>query len=352
MTSLDHGWINGRYYDGKSNEAHPARLRLANLKLELQLVDASQATLHFAPDEVDIASRLGNTTRTLRFRSTAAFESDDNDAIDIIERALGRGEWRAHFLESNVAWALGALITLMLVAGVAWKWGVPWAAKKVAFAIPEDIAYRMGEGSLETLDKILFEPSQLPTPKQKELHAGFAKMAAAYPELPLHLEFRSASMPNAFALPNGTVVVTDELLDVVESDAEVYAVLAHEIGHVEHRHAARLALEGSVVGLFVMVVFGDASQAAGLTATLPAVYANAAFSREHETEADTFALQYMRRAGLDPGNFALALKHLTKEAEGQVSEPQALQYLSSHPATASRIARFTSAAQTTQQNEK
>ncbi len=93
-----------------------------------------------------------------------------------------------------------------------------------------------------------------------------------------------------------------------------------------------------------MVVFGDASQAAGLTASLPAIYANSAFSRRHEEEADTFALDYMMRSGLDPEAFALALEHLTEGAEDRGEESEFLQYMSSHPATEDRIARFRSAA--------
>jgi predicted Zn-dependent protease len=73
---------------------------------------------------------------------------------------------------------------------------------------------------------------------------------------------------------------------------------------------------------------------------LPAIYANAHFSQEHETEADIFALEYMKRFGLNPEAFARALEHLSQKEKGAEEASEVLKYLSSHPPTPERIARF------------
>ena len=159
--------------------------------------------------------------------------------------------------------------------------------------------------------------------------------------VPSWKEFRKAGMPNAFALPDGTIIMTDELVRLSKRDEEIFAVLAHEIGHIEHRHAARMAIESSAVGLVATFVLGDASQVAGIVGSLPAIYANAHFSRDHETEADLFALAYMRKVGLDPTAFADVLGRMTEHAGGD--GPAVFQYVSSHPPTEERIARFSNA---------
>lgn len=330
----------GVYYDGASSYEHPARAELqgGELRLVVSQPDGGEACLTFAGDQVRVGSRLGNTPRALALPGGAKFETRDNAAVDELERLWGGGGLRPHLFESSWTIVLTGLVLLVVSCAAGYRWGIPFAAKYIAESMPDEVAFEMGDGALETLDMILFEPSQLSDGRRQELEAGFAAMAKAYPRLPLRLVFRKCGLPNAFALPNGTVVLTDELTEVVEGDDEIYAVLAHEIGHVEHRHTARLAIESSTVGLIVSVLLGDASQMAGIAASVPAVYANASFSREHEEEADTFALHYMQRFGLDPEAFARALEHLSKasgEAHSDMTE-----YLSSHPATSARIARF------------
>jgi Zn-dependent protease with chaperone function len=163
-------------------------------------------------------------------------------------------------------------------------------------------------------------------------------MSKSYPELPLHLVFRRGVGPNAFALPDGTVIVTDELVELSEEPKEVLAVLAHEIGHVHHRHSLRMALESSTVVLLVSAYFGDVTQLTTLSASLPGIYAQAHYSRDHETEADSFAMDYLKQNGIPARHFANALRKLQK-----VSGPdpeRGLQYLASHPPTSERIQRF------------
>ncbi len=325
------------YFDGRSSAKHLVEVTVRGGRLEITFQD--RPTLHFSSDEVRITSRLGNTPRSLRLPENALLETDLNDAVDRLEEAWHRPGIRIHRLESSWKTAVFSILLLATIFVSAFVWGIPLAAKHVAYRIPDNIAYQVGSGTLDTLDEILFEPSTLIRPRKDELTRGFANMASKYPRLPLNLIFRKADMANAFALPNGTVVVTDELVQLAKRDEEIYAVLAHEIGHIEHRHTVRMALESSAIGVLLMVFFGDASQAAGLLGALPAIYANATFSRDHETEADTFALAYMTKSGLDPAAFADILERLTED-QSEATSPDALRYLSSHPATHQRIARF------------
>ena len=163
-------------------------------------------------------------------------------------------------------------------------------------------------------------------------------MAKYYPELPLTLTFRRGIGANAVALPNGTVIATDELVNVAKTDQQVLAVLAHEIGHVHHRHGLRMALESSTVLLLMSAYLGDVTQLTNLSAALPGVYAQAHYSRDNETEADTFARRYMDQAGIPHHDFADILRTLQKQFGPDPNH--GLQYLSSHPPTTERIHRF------------
>jgi predicted Zn-dependent protease len=133
-------------------------------------------------------------------------------------------------------------------------------------------------------------------------------------------------------------VVTDGLVQLADDDAQILSVLAHEIGHVHHRHSLRMALESSSVAAVVAAYFGDTTQITTLSAALPAVYAQAHYSREHETEADTFALAYLQRAKIPPHHFSDILRKLQQAHGGEHEDP--LQYLASHPPTSERVRRF------------
>jgi Zn-dependent protease with chaperone function len=326
------------YYDGVTSQSTGVEVSL----------DES-GTLHVAGlagpvahplASVRISPRLGNTTRALLFPNGAKCETSDHAALEALERAAGRGAFARllHTLESRWRYALGAGLALVCIGFVGTKWGIPILARHIADAVPPRMAYDLGRGTLQVLDRTVLKPSELDQERKQQLTSEFAAMAKHYPNLPLTLSFRRGVGPNAFALPDGSVVVTDELVKLSQNDEEVLAVLAHEIGHVHHRHSLRMALESSTVVLLVGTYLGDVTQLTTLSASLPGVYAQAHYSREHETEADTFALHYLDQNGIPHHRFADILRALQKSVGADADS--SMQYLASHPPTTERIQRF------------
>jgi Zn-dependent protease with chaperone function len=243
-----------------------------------------------------------------------------------------------HKLESTWRAALFATVVLVGFVAVGVRWGIPLAAKQIAQAIPPGLAYDLGRGTLALLDQSMLKPTQLPTERQAQLTLGFDAMAEQYPELPLELHFRRGVGPNAFALPDGSVIVSDELVALAKDDQEIYSVLMHEIGHVHYRHALRMALESSTVFILVSTYLGDVTQLSTLSSTLPGIIAQSHYSRDHETEADSFALVYLDRSHIPRKHYANILRSL--QASVGRDPDHGMQYLASHPPTAERIRRF------------
>lgn len=331
------------YYDGETSLAVRVTVTASGSSLKLEN-EHGVVVRDVQRSEFVISPRLANTQRSIRFGDGAALETANNDAVDVLlhestkgGHSLSRWEHLVHQLEASKNAAIFSFVLLLLLGTGGFIWGVPLVARQVAHSIPDAMANDLGNGTLATLDELMFEPSSLSAERKATLRTEFAHMAEAYPTLPLTLEFRSA-MPNAFALPDGTVVVTDELVELAKNDNEILAVLAHEIGHVHERHALRMALESSIVALFAMAYLGDASQASVLAGSLPAVYANAHFSRSHETEADTFALDFLTRAHVPRHHFADILRRLHAELGG--GDEGVMSYFASHPGLEERAARF------------
>lgn len=139
--------------------------------------------------------------------------------------------------------------------------------------------------------------------------------------------------PNAFALPGRKIGVNSGMMKLIENDAQLAAVIGHEIGHVLSRHAAERASMG-VVAQLGQEVAGQvmdpvAATAVGLGAQVGVLLP---YSRTHESEADTIGQNLMAQAGFDPRE-SIRLWQLMARQGG--AKPPEL--LSTHPASQSRI---------------
>jgi predicted Zn-dependent protease len=126
-----------------------------------------------------------------------------------------------------------------------------------------------------------------------------------------------------------------------ETVDEAVAVLAHEIGHAELRHTMRHVLQGSAVAVVTATLTADAASLSVAVAGLPALLAQAKYSREFEAEADDFAFKLLKRHNRSPMAFATLMERLAKKHE---DEERAFAFISTHPVTAERVKRARAAA--------
>lgn len=331
--------ITGLYYDGKTAQARSAALEVyrdGNTRLHAAGLEVSG---QFA--ELRVSARVGSTPRYLTFADGAKLETADNDAVDAALTASGRqrgARWR-HALESRWRYVLLAAV---IVAACAWslvRYGIPAGARIAAFALPAETSQAIGQGALELMDRALLAPSQLNDADRRRVQRLFNEVARHEVGLPLRLELRRGQRvgANAFALPSGTVVVTDELVKLAQHDGEIVAVLAHEAGHVARRHALRRAIQGSVVALIVVLVTGDVSSTSTLIAALPTVLVETQYSRAFEHEADQHALDHLLARRIDPVHFSNFMRRLEESRPGDSGLPA---WMSTHPPTAERLRRF------------
>jgi len=133
-------------------------------------------------------------------------------------------------------------------------------------------------------------------------------------------------MANAFAFPGGIIVVTEPLLEILDTPQEFAAVLAHEMGHIEKKHTI-----SKLLAQFTMVlVFSDT----GLATEAARAITSTAFSRRQEEDADRFGLELLEKAAIHPMAMGRAFRQL-KEHDNKYS--LSIEILSSHPDLDSRI---------------
>ncbi len=159
------------------------------------------------------------------------------------------------------------------------------------------------------------------------------------PDIPWHFYIVNSNVVNAMSLPGGYVYVNRGVIDHASNTSELAAVMAHEIGHVEHRdQVAELErMQGANMGLtLAYVLLGrqpSAVEQAGIQVAGSAVFAH--YDRNMESNADAAAITITTRAGYDPEGLVTFFQKLMNM---QRSQPGAIeQFFATHPTDQQRI---------------
>ena len=326
--------LQATYFDGKLSRKHAVSVVISEGTFKVIGRDVNET---FDARGVRRSLRVANTPRWLYLPGGGACVTNDNDAVDRMTRDR-RYERLLHLWESRPAFAV---LAIALVASVMWllvDHVVPRAVNYAARHIPVETETALGEQTLKGLEQGFLQPSKLPQARQTALRTKFDAMARASGDgTKYRLEFRASPMvgPNAFALPSGIIVMTDELVKYANNDLEVLGVLAHELGHVHHRHTMRRLLEGSATALIIAGITGDVASATSLAAAAPALLLQTKYSRDNEREADRYAINMMRKANYNPGHLGAILSRMSAKDGKQGGLPP---FLSSHPPTEERDA--------------
>jgi len=323
--------VSGRYFDGKTSRAHRVSLSVSDGVARLEGDVVRQASL----STMRVSERTRHAARKVTFDDGAYFEADEGDAIQQLLDASGHRDSGVVLAQQSWKLALGAMALTVLLLGLAYRFGLPAFASGVARMLPLSVEQQMGEGVLELLDKRLLAPSKLSAERQQQIAAAFAALRQPHEDRqPYRLLFRRSRLgPNAFALPSGDIILTDEMVKLLDNDRAVAGVLAHELGHLHERHMSRRLIQTSAVAAVTTLLFGDAS---GFIASLPAVALDMHYSRDAETEADDYAARMLRHNGRSLADLEAVFVALDKvEKENAVSIP----YLNSHPPSAERLQR-------------
>ncbi|MEM9559703.1 MAG: M48 family metalloprotease [Planctomycetota bacterium] len=164
-----------------------------------------------------------------------------------------------------------------------------------------------------------------------------------FPSLPWQFTVLDTDVLNAFALPGGQVFITKGLLKRFTSEAQLASVLGHEIGHVTAQHIDE-QISRDYARSFGVQLLGALASGSGAGAQLGVVLFDQAsgtfllsFDRDQEHEADELGLRYMVAEGYNPLGSWRAMRALARASEGEARPPE---FMSTHPATGSRVSRI------------
>lgn len=328
--------MRGTFYDGYDSQAHSVEVRIQDNTL---LLESDQFKRCYPVPKIRTLENVPGTPLKLMLDDTASLEIEISQANDLPLQLRTHEGLYARLLKSP-GLVIAIAMACLLVAWLSYTVILPLGASVIAKQLPTTTLNQMGEHALRLMDEQVFSKSTLSSKQRAKILALFAALKdPATDKIPMRLRFRSSKLgPNAFALPNGTIVVTDELVRLVNNDNAVMGAIAHEIGHVQHRHLLRQLIQSGLVGGVMLTVFGDSSS---MLTALSTASLSTQYSREFETEADQFAIDRFKKKRLPLADLLVLQEKLAtldlKNAAGNL--------LSTHPGSAARLSMIRKAMQ-------
>jgi beta-barrel assembly-enhancing protease len=304
-----------------SDPDNPARIERLWSYSDLRLID---------PPRKDTPLRLTNSNEAdarLRLHDGGFLDGLQQRAPHLFLRGLARPRVRRN--------AIIVLLSFFLVVLFLWQ-GVPRLSGPLARLVPLEWEQKIGA---IVRDRLLAGAQRCEagagTAALDELTRRLTLAMAAPPSLTVMVADRG--MVNAFAMPAGNIVIFRGLLKSTESPEEVAAVLAHEIGHVYHRHPLQLAMRGLGIGMVTDLLTGDGSALVELAGELGGLLLLLSYNRDMERQADEFGRDLLRRADLPTGAMTRFFARLHKKMPSTNGD-NILGYLNSHPPLEERMA--------------
>ncbi|MDQ9128639.1 M48 family metallopeptidase [Serratia fonticola] len=295
---------------------------------------------YFSLAQITVSESLGRIPLTLTFPDGGRFVPADDASFRqwFYQR---RSPGLVHRLER---YKRGVLLTLLLTVLLTLAYVflvLPWASSEIAMRIPTVAEQKLGKHTLDFLQTSGFKPSQLPAEKQQAIQKLFLQVMPEQmrqERTPLTLKLLAVpEVANAFMLPDGTLVITDDLAKLATNDDGLAAVMLHEMGHHAYRHPMRMVVRSSLVALTFMWMTGDVSGIGDTLLQSASFVHEMQFSRSVESEADDWAIAEMQRQGRSLLAMEDLYRALQQAASTSTVALEVPEWLSTHPEMQARL---------------
>ncbi|QOL25725.1 M48 family metallopeptidase [Thalassotalea sp. LPB0316] len=324
------------YYVTGSSSSLPVTVNILSPDL-LQVIENDSKTVlrRLSRSELKVSSKLGEMPREVLLPDNGSLYIDANASIDqwlFADNNIGK-------LESNSKIVLLSLLLVPLFLFSIFKYLLPAFAVQFADLVPSYVTQISSTNTLNALDKTVLAPSELDEETIENYVVQLAQLTGKLniADKLFKFQFRKSEFfgANAFALPDGTIVITDDLVALLDNNFELLAaIVLHEIGHVERNHSMRLIAETIIASMAIDYFIGDLGGMIEVFAGISNTIVQNQYSQKLEWEADNYALEHAKLVGLTNEDFAVAMeKFATLAADGNKLDA----LFSSHPLTLERI---------------
>jgi beta-barrel assembly-enhancing protease len=325
--------VPGAYFDGRSARRIAVTIGLGAEGIELATASDGAALLTWRYDDLRLASVPGKIPQVMLRNAERPDERVVSEDISLLRRLETRAPrlYRATaFKRDNWRVAAWCLVAGTVFCGA--LWGINLLVEPIATHLPLAWERPLGIQVIESItagERSCDDPAGV-----RALDRLTARLTAGGALSPkdIHVRVADDKRVNAFAAPGGEIVILRGLIDASQSADEVAGVLAHEMGHVIHRHPTKMLVRVMGADLLLQMISGNAASVGAMAVLLT-------YSRDAEAEADREAVALLHTATIGTQGLADFFTRVAAEHRGS-SLPG---FLSTHPATGDRIAALTAA---------
>ena len=285
--------LTGKAYAPASSQRLQATL-LCNEDHSVSCFVADQVFLLQA-HELVFSPTLGSIPRSLALPGGWVFEADDQQQLQKWLKDVAPPS-RLHLAEKSRVAVLLSLVMVLVIGGWFMFDGVARTARVMAHVLPSSMVDYVGTETLVLLDEQVFSSSWIPDVRQQQLCMLFARLAEGqgFTHDQVQLYFRDwDGRVNAFALADGSIVVTDAMVELAQTQPELASVLLHELAHVAHNDVMTQLVQGALFAVISAYVIGDLSALGDVLIGSAVFSLSMHHSREAEARADLYAADAM-----------------------------------------------------------
>jgi len=254
-------------------------------------------------------------------------DGDFIEFITIYRKKIGNKGWYQSLMDMGIKAHIVFTVFIFAIIGLGYFYAIPWVAEKSVIIIPEEYDSHLGTTFFE--ENTFFHDVDV---KKTRALNSFANELHLKNTKKLKFTVLNSPTVNAFALPDGNIVVFSGILDKMKNYDELVGLIGHEVAHVNNRHSMKMLCRNLSGYLFVSAILGDAN---GVMATIGDnvnSLQSLSYSRNFEHEADVQGFEIVALNKINPEGMSNLFKRL--QDEESVSIPE---FLSSHPVTTDRI---------------
>ena len=317
--------FSGTFCDGKSANKYPVKILLTRSQLELIFPDGHRIswlypTLKLSKNDSTGPVRLERPSSNPEVVPESVVIEDPkflHEAHRVAPGALGNIWNQPHKRKMRYGLMILALVVIPPFIFAIWVYAIPAMTNAVADRIPTEWEERLGQNYFQALFK---ESLKKPDPKmQKALDTISNRLLATVPDQPYQFRIyvHPSKMVNAMALPGGTIIVFQGLINVTETPEELAGVLAHEFQHVLKRHSTRGIIRSEAISLFGLIISGNSDSMTNVILQAGGMLEFLSFSRKLESQADNEGMKMMLAAQVDPQGMVRMFEILEREQHRQ-----------------------------------
>ncbi|MCL2416650.1 MAG: M48 family metallopeptidase [Bacteroidales bacterium] len=321
--------VEARYFDGQSSRPQAIVVFTDERFDELRLQCADGDSFFWNVDDL-IFEQYEDCLelRNKQFSGALLQIKDEHFSKSFLEAMKFKNKFDVHRRILNIGFPkiVGLAVGMLALIVAAYFWLLPPIAERFVAVVPQSADIALGNMFMNTF----LNENRIDSTRTAYLEQ-FAAQIDFKNTIPLHFTVVESGQINAFALPNGQIVVYTGLLDRLQHSSELAALLAHEAAHVNYRHSMKMLFRNLAGYLLISLLLTDVSGIMAVLADNAHRLHNLSYSRKFEREADEQGLKILMNNHIDPNGMVQLFVLL--ENISRVTIPQ---IISTHPLTAER----------------